>query len=556
MLELDDAKHGHFGYKKLSQAPYLKVSRGGIPRSELPATDAASIRDHLANTLPPGEYELLAEDTLKWITDNWDTQHVQDSLIEDGAKSIWNLLDEIETSGTPASKKLPNDIKVALRRASLTLGHLSNIYSEKGNQIHEYTRGRLIEHFLYVLGDAVISPDSIDEELFIRLLAETDVLRFVTNNSDREEKQEILSDATNDQSTLDTPDKYNIFENVFMSDDIDREEVQPIVDEYQIAFDEFIDNFGKMPRLFSSLFNPDYRMISGNHKFKSPLARGYKRYDHIANPWHDESFKPQAANAMQIGNLVMLNEDDFENCFDPVVRQRKTNRFWVLDATMADSIVFTPNGIRNLLKNKDKLKSNARHEIVHYFLNKFSLFSNPEFWDTSKQYLLPKWFIEGLCNVWGFSQRGRTEDGFRQEWIELFNNSPELKAEEIMKDGKLNYLYYTLLTYFLFSASHSVKQGLEKIHLLPAGNAQLVSSSLTLAQLNDTLTEMKLDLKEGNPGNKNLRKMFNMFFNKFKDSNKGGINTEFDNLMEEFDRNFRTIGEAYFHKSDEFVELV
>ncbi|HRP36695.1 MAG TPA: hypothetical protein PLS50_02705 [Candidatus Dojkabacteria bacterium] len=386
-------------------------------------------------------------------------------------------------------------------------------------------------------GEGIISTDKL-----VIICSETCVLDFIERNLENIPRTELsLEETIGDiYEGPKTCSRYLYISPTCGEDSFSS--IKEIYLEYNQTFSEFTEFLSKYPFLFEmnmdTYINPTTISLQDT-PILSKLKQLGKNLDGIE--WNDE-FKNDFANSFVFSFFLILGEEDFQDLYDERILRYWGDRFWVQDATIPRALVVTPNGLKNLANDPKKSKSNASHEYFHFFLNRyFSSESDPM---GSSQYILPKWLIEGLCNVMFLTERGRTDDGFREAQINKLMNGEEelLTAQDIMNSDDVNYLHYSVFTHFIFKVLNSAIDGEKEIKSIPIRSYGITNK--VLKAMKDAYGKLKIIYPPA-PSNLHNLVAIEIIGSILKDS-RSFNKFNFNNLMKTFNSNREIFYADYF----------
>jgi hypothetical protein len=462
--------------------------------------------------------------------------------------ALQNTLDSFIESGNIAWRNLGQGLQEAVRNALDTLWELSETYPEiddsqpiPKNHIDTISIGnparRLIEWFSLLIFSTDVVPMSYTNDLWVKLVAETNILDFV-----EKKRTELACPIENVM-----PDAHPFTTFSYRSDGVSQHDFDLVYEAYQNIFDVNSDLISQNRHLFLPHSNTQRRMShislreSGYHWY---LAMYRSDNLNLSDPELIYAIK----ESLTMNYFVVLDDKDFAEVFDPAVIATWGDRFWVNDATNLNALVITPNGLRNLCALPGALESNAKHEFYHFYANKY--LSMDEDGMFSGQYILPKWFVEGMANV--YAERGREEDGFRTRQLKKLKTDGYKSADEIIAGEDLDYLYPTQLVYFIVSILRSSRlKDVKGFFLLPKGRLEdtfIVMKHLRRALYKETIPT----------GPMKQHKLFeNMVNSVLRDApnSEEYRNMDFEYILRLFDHYREQIMEAYYNSDGNFVNL-
>ena len=362
------------------------------------------------------------------------------------------------------------------------------------DELHNYLIGNptrlLIEWFqfyLYGLGD---SPGIMSTDKIVSLCAETCVLDFIERHIDDIAHTDLTLEETKDKfKNSSTCSRY-----IYISPENDQEFIRKAIKVYTAYNEEykvFTDFFSNYPSLFTIPENgvrninrvapQDEQLINYSQGNSSPMTSDDESTS-LRNNLLAESF--------EFSFFLFLNHSDLQDLYDERILEYWGDRFWVQDATICRTLVITPNGLEKLTDDDRMLVSNASHEFFHFYLNNFFGIDLDLMY--SSQHLLPKWFLEGLCNVMFMTQRGRKDDGFREVQVNKLLTGQEAPKNslEIITSDKADYLHYSVFVHYLLSAISSILKGEEGISPIPLDDHN--ERNGVLKKLRDQLSNLEL----------------------------------------------------------------
>lgn len=374
--------------------------------------------------------------------------------------------------------------------------------------------------------DSYDSRDVYPNRLWEQMVTEADIVKYKLTHRTR------MTGLTNwlDENRVASLNTHKPFcQYIFVSPGVDPDAVRSIVNQYQQSFTDTCDFLQSHPEFLGGVVEHLYQISRENYLPIRNLALG----------------SPEFIASIPIGCMIFLNDEDCKSAFDHKIRDYQNGRIWVDDATLADALLITPAGWRNLSKSS-KLIPNALHEIVHIIIHKF----RESVSGYSSQYLFPFWLKEGIANTLMKVLRGRQpDDGFRLSQKQHFEENPLKTASDIMSDPHANYVYYQLWTFYLFAACDSARRGYKYIQFPTIDEQPKIYTDL-FQDVAYTFSCLPFPYPYGvDAQNKIAAQIFNRYLEEYGKNFWRGINLEM--LKSHFDLHVRQIGKIYFEKQEQ-----
>lgn len=477
-----------------------------------------------------------------------------DFRVGNPANAMLMQIANMEYFHSPGWTSLSRPIQVMTKKALLDLTDIWGSTLYKKNNLPRVrllvdASNELLDYYKILIQQAYVESDTFPPSHWVYMAEDTQVLSYLYDGLHEYRGIELhLDDQAIARISADERARFSPFaENTYISKGVDPVKAAQVITQYQRSFNDFIDTLSGFRQFWQNYY--EHGLQKARHHLKWQDIPAFLAMGGMSEtqPAYDAMLvKYVLETSMMWGNVILLDQVDYETMFSHHIRDLNRN-FWVLDATLADTLVITPTGIEELTKDILKLRSNAEHEFNHKFFERLIgtyIFGGSTF---SFNFWAPKWLCEGSANTFLLPQRGRHEDGFRTKQWELVQQKGIPSARDITKGSGHNYIYYSLLTYFVFCAAHAGITGQSQITLVDR-KQQLVKFISVWSRLQRILQTMEIPAEGPDIPNQFAESLFTQLFEGDVSGPLEGM--PFDSILDLFDKHKNDIAHAYFYPND------
>lgn len=531
-------KHGNNGWEHMSFKKVLSLfdrfqSETAEAYFQSPEEDVClpfSLNDESTDSLQHLRKMQIYDDALLPYTDS---EICNDLYRGSPASGLRKIIENMEYFEKPGWTQLPPACRNGLKRAVLDLVIIQKdmkYWAEsKRNTLEQYFISHIL-HTVMVLNKLYDIPEAFPVSHLVYLIEDIQVFIYLCENYEQI--------AKNDNSNYHLDSRFPFTRNVFISPGIDPNIAQVFIKQYQSAYWDVVNAFLRCHPVYINLFSDPEALYA-----HMPIQDMFlpDNYDRIT---YGQDVIDGVIELVKWDSFILLDQKEYKKMFTYHIREALNPGFFVRDSTLNKTLVVTPKGIVGLGENLKKLLSNSVHEYIHRILRNILTFGEARI---SFNFIAPKWLSEGLANIILYHQRGRHDDGFQSEQLELIEKEGIPDADEIMTNTDLNYIYYSLFSYFLLCVVTSYLDHDLHIHLLDRDD-QLASFFRTLSIIQPIVESLRIPQGQDIP-NQVANDLFHHLFSLAATHDSPVINMDICKKI--FNAHKEEIGHAYFYPDDD-----